>query len=487
METKNEFKASLGLTDATMIVVGSMIGSGIFIVSADMVRNVGSSGYLLLGWILTGVLTLIAAVSYGELSAMYPKAGGQYVYLREAYNPLIAFLYGWAFFAVIQTGTIAAVGVAFSKFSAYIFPALSEDSFLLRIQTGVDACGQPSFFSVSAAQIVSIIVVVFLTFINTKGVKGGKLIQGVFTATKLISLFGLIFFGFILAAKSEIWNANWLNAWSAAKYVPKDSCDKALGFTHESLSGFLLMGGMAAAMVGSVFSSDAWNNITFVAGEVKKPEKNIGLSLIFGTLIVTVIYLLMNMMYLSVIPLDQIALAPKDRIGVVASENIFGGAGTIIIALMIMVSTFGCNNGLILSGARVYYTMAQDGLFFKKAGTLNQNSVPAWGLWIQCAWASVLCLSGKYGDLLDYVVFVVLLFYILTIGGIFILRIRKPELHRPYKALGYPILPALYIVLALILSVLLFIFKPQFTYPGLGIVLLGIPIYYVVIRRNTTK
>lgn len=470
--------------DATMIVVGSMIGSGIFIVSADMLRNVGSSGYLILGWVLTGVLTLIAAVSYGELSAMYPKAGGQYVYLREAYNPLVGFLYGWAFFAVIQTGTIAAVGVAFSKFSAYIFPALSEDVLLWKLQTGADACGQPTFFSISAAQVVSILLVLGLTFLNTRGVRSGKIIQSIFTATKLISLFGLIIFGFILAAKAEIWNANWLNAWDAHKIIPKDACNKSLGFDIQSISGIALMGGMAAAMVGSVFSSDAWNNITFVAGEVKNPQRNIGLSLILGTLTVTVIYLLMNMMYLSVIPLEEIAHASKDRVGVVASEKIFGTSGTIIIALMIMISTFGCNNGLILSGARVYYTMAKDGLFFKQAGELNKNSVPEWGLWIQCAWACVLCLSGKYGDLLDYVVFVVLLFYILTIAGIFILRVKKPEAVRPYKAWGYPVLPALYIVLALVLSILLFIFKPQFTYPGLGIILLGIPIYYIAIRNR---
>lgn len=466
---ESEFKQSLGLLDATMIVVGSMIGSGIFIVSADITRNVGGPGYLLLAWVLTGVLTLIAAVSYGELSAMFPKAGGQYVYLREAYNPLVGFLYGWSFFAVIQTGTIAAVGVAFAKFTAYLLPALGDKNILLSL----------GGFNISAAQIVSIIIIVFLTFLNSQGVKNGKWIQTIFTVTKIASLFGLLILGFVLGSKAEIWQGNMEGFWSAFTMKKENGA-----ILTENLIGMAVIPALAVAMVGSIFSSDAWNNITFIAGEVKNPQRNIGLSLFFGTLIVTAIYLLMNLMYLSVIPLKEIAFAPDDRVGVVASEYIFGSNGTKIIALMIMVSTFGCNNGLILSGARVYYTMAKDGLFFKHAGELNKNQVPEWGLWIQCAWASVLCLSGKYGDLLDYVVFVVLLFYVLTIYGIFRLRKQQPNAERPYKAWGYPILPAIYIILASIISILLFIYKPAYTYPGLGIVLVGIPIYYAVIQTK---
>lgn len=472
MQQDAEFKQSLGLLDATMIVVGSMIGSGIFIVSADITRHVGGGAYLLLAWVITGLLTLIAAVSYGELSAMFPKAGGQYVYLREAYNPLVGFLYGWSFFAVIQTGTIAAVGVAFAKFTAYLLPSLGDKNILLDL----------GLIRISAAQIVSIVTIVLLTFLNSQGVKNGKWIQTLFTITKIASLFGLLIMGFLIGAKAEIWNANMEGFWDTFSLKKENGA-----ILKEDLLGLAIVPALAVAMVGSIFSSDAWNNITFIAGEVKNPQKNIGLSLFLGTLIVTTIYLLMNVMYLYVLPLSDIAFAADDRVAVVASEHIFGSVGTIIIALMIMVSTFGCNNGLILSGARVYYTMAKDGLFFKKAGELNKNNVPEFGLWIQCAWAAVLCLSGKYGDLLDYVVFVVLLFYILTIAGIFILRKDRPDAIRPYKAWGYPILPALYILLASVISILLFIYKPSYTYPGLGIVLVGIPIYYVVIQAKKSQ
>jgi len=481
----SHFHRSLGLFDGTLLVIGSMIGSGIFIVSADIVRNVGGAGWLIAVWVITGLMTMTAAISYGELSGMFPKAGGQYVYLKESYNKFIAFLYGWSFFSVIQTGTIAAVGVAFSKFAAYLFPALSEDNKIIKIPIGVDACQQTTFFSISSAQLVSIILIILLTYTNTKGVKGGKVVQNTFTTAKLLSLFGLILAG-IFMFKPEVWNSNWIHAWEATKTVAIDACNPDAGFDVIGISGTLLMGGIAAAMVGSVFSSDAWNNVTFIAGEMKNPQRNIGLSLFFGTLTVTVIYIAANLVYLSVLPLSEIAHAPKDRVAVAASQEIFGSIGTAIIAVMIMISTFGCNNGLILAGARVYYTMAEDGLFFKKAGTLNKAGVPQWALWAQCIVASILCLSGKYGDLLDMISFVVVIFYVLTIAGIFILRRQRPNAERPYKAFGYPLLPLLYIIMGLAFCVLLIIYKPQFTWPGLIIVLTGIPIYYFVNRRNNT-
>jgi APA family basic amino acid/polyamine antiporter len=489
MEKENQdgsFKRELGLLDGTMLVVGSMIGSGIFIVSADIVRNVGSAGWLIAVWVITGLMTMTAAISYGELSGMYPKAGGQYVYLKESYNKLIAFLYGWSFFAVIQTGTIAAVGVAFSKFAAYLIPALSEDNKLLQIQTGLDSCNSPTYFSVSSAQLMSIAVIALLTYSNTRGVKGGKWIQNIFTSTKLLALFGLIVAGFVMF-KPEVWNANWANTWMATKAALVDSCNPASGFSVTPIAGAALLGGIAAAMVGSVFSSDAWNNVTFIAGEMKNPKRNIGLSLFLGTLIVTVIYVCANLVYLAVLPMDEIAHATKDRVAVSASTVIFGGIGTALIAVMIMVSTFGCNNGLILAGSRVYYTMAQDGLFFKSAGKLNKHGVPQWALWAQCLVAAILCLSGKYGDLLDMISFVVVIFYVLTIGGIFILRKRLPDAERPYKAFGYPLLPALYMILGISFCVLLIWFKPQFTWPGLIIVLIGIPIYYLTKSKEVVR
>ena len=467
-ETNTGFKPSLSAFDATMIVAGSMIGSGIFIVSADITRNVGSAGWLVAVWLLTGFMTLTAALSYGELSAMFPKAGGQYVYLKESYNPLLGFLYGWSFFSVIQTGTIAAVGVAFSKFAGYFFPSLEMTDANILFQLG--------FLKIYPAQLLSIAIIVLLTYINTKGVQGGKMIQSTFTITKLASLFGLIGFGFLLASKASIWDANWTNAWDM-KTIASDG-------SATPIFGVAILGAIAASMVGSIFSSDAWNNVTFIAGEIKNPQRNIGLSLFLGTLIVTVIYISANLMYLSVLPLNEIANAPADRVAVAAYNVIFGNIGTYVIAVMIMVSTFGCNNGLILAGARVYYTMAQDGLFFKKAGTLNKNAVPAWALWAQCIVAALLCLSGRYGDLLDMVSFIVVIFYILTIIGIFILRKKRPELERPYKAFGYPVLPAIYILMGTCFCVLLIIYKPNFTWPGLIITLLGVPLYYLALRNQ---
>ncbi len=460
-----KFKPVLGLWDATMIVAGSMIGSGIFIVSADILRNVGGAGWLIAVWVITGFMTISAAVSYGELSGMFPKAGGQYVYLKEAFNPLIAFLYGWSFFAVIQTGTIAAVGVAFSKFMAYMVPGVSEDLVLLDL----------GFLKVSPAQIVSIVIIVLLTYINTRGIKGGKAIQTTFTVTKLLSLFGLIIFGFVMA-DGEVWSANWSDAWNLTSLDADGSVQ-----SYITIAAF---GAIAAAMVGSIFSSDAWNNVTFIAGEIKNPEKNIGLSLFLGTLIVSIIYISANVMYTAVLPLHDIAFAEKDRVAVAASNAIFGNVGTIIIALMIMVSTFGCNNGLILAGARVYFTMAKDGLFFKQAGELNKFSVPQLALWVQCIVACLWSLSGKYGDLLDMVSFVVVLFYLLTILGIFLLRKSRPNAERPYKAFGYPILPTIYILMGVTFCLLLIIYKPKFTWPGLIITLIGIPIYYAALQRK---
>ncbi len=468
MADSPHFNRSLGLLDGTLIVIGSMIGSGIFIVSADITRNVGNAGWLIVVWLITGFMTITAAVSYGELSGMFPKAGGQYVYLKEAYNPFVAFLYGWSFFAVIQTATIAAVATAFSKFTAYLWPAVGED-------VQVFAVGK---LHVSAAQLLGILLILLLTWVNTRGIKEGKLIQRIFTATKIISLFGLIIFG-LMAVKSDVWHANWgENAWKIG--AGKAGATGWEVLAYPSLAAVL--GAIAASMVGSVFSSDAWNNVTFVAGEMKNPQRNIGLSLFFGVLVVTIIYVSANVMYTGVLSMQDIAGAEKDRVAVAASNAIFGNAGTIIIALMIMVSTFGCNNGLILAGSRVYYTMAKDGLFFKPAASLNKNAVPQWALWSQALVASVLCLSGRYGDLLDMISFVVVLFYVLTILGIFILRKKAPNHPRPYKAFGYPLLPLLYIIMGLGFCGLLLAYKPDYTWPGFYIVAIGIPFYFVARR-----
>lgn len=471
MTQSNQFKPSLGLLDATLLVAGSMIGSGIFIVSADITRHVGSAGWLLVVWLITGFMTLTAALSYGELSAMFPKAGGQYVYLKESYNPLVGFLYGWSFFSVIQTGTIAAVAVAFSKFTGTFIDVfdMTEANFLFQVGA----------VKIYPAQLLAIGTILLLTYINTMGVEGGKKIQTFFTAVKLLSLFGLIVLGFAIGFKSSTWQANFTDAFNMQSLSKVGE-----SFSSTPVVGVAMLGAMAAAMVGSIFSSDAWNNVTFIAGEVKNPSKNIGLSLLLGTLIVTCIYLLANVMYLGVLPLNDIAFAQQDRVANAASAAIFGSWGSYIIAAMIMISTFGCNNGLILAGARVYYSMAKDGLFFAKAGELNKNSVPAWALWAQAVVASLLCLSGRYGDLLDMVSCIVVLFYALTIFGIFILRKKQPNTPRPYRAFGYPVLPAIYIAMATVFCGLLVAYKPEFTWPGLGITALGIPIYFFVKRSK---
>jgi len=471
MSQQNEFKPSLGLLDATMVVAGSMIGSGIFIVGADITRNVGSAGWGIAVWLITGIMTIIAATSYGELSAMYPKAGGQYVYLKEAYNPLVGFLYGWSFFAVIQTGTIAAVGVAFAKFAGYFFPALNmqEQNILFTLGS----------IKIYPAQLVSIAVVVLLTQINTRGVKEGKIIQTTFTVSKLLALFGLILCGFLFVDHSH-WAENWTTGMNSQKALI--AADGSI--TWEAIGGITLLGAIAASMVGSIFSSDSWNNVTFIAGEIKNPKRNIGLSLFLGTLIVTIIYIAANLMYLNVLPMAQIAKPEEDRLAVAAASVIFGSAGRAIIAVLIMVSTFGCINGLVMAGARVYYTMAQDGLFFKQAATLNKNAVPQWALWSQAVVAALLCLSGRYGELLDMVSFVVVIFYVLTIIGIFILRKKKPEMERPYKAFGYPVLPLIYVLMGTSFCVLLVMFKPEYTWPGLIITLLGVPLYFFALRSS---
>lgn len=457
-----------------MIVAGSMIGSGIFIVSADMLKDLGSAGWLILAWLITGFMTIIAALSYGELSAMYPKAGGQYVYLKEAYNPMIAFLYGWSFFAVIQTATIAAVGVAFSKFAGYFFPVLElkDENVLLTIGS----------LKVYPAQLVAIALIFLLTYTNTKGVQGAKWVQNIFTSTKILALFGLIIFGFI-AANPAVWKMNWADAWTPLKAVFSNATNLS-DLQWEPITGVVLLGAMASAMVGSIFSSDAWNNVTFIAGEIKNPKRNIGLSLFLGTSLVTLIYVSCNLMYVSVLPVQDLAFAPENRVAVAAANAIFGNAGMYVIAILIMISTFGCNNGLILAGARVYYTMAKDDLFFKKAGELNKNAVPEWALWTQCIIASIFCLSGKYGDLLDMISFVVVIFYVMTIAGIFILRRKKPLAERPYKAFGYPVLPALYMLMGISFCILLIVFKPKFTWPGLIITLIGIPLYYLALKSK---
>ncbi len=484
MSELKEFKRDIKLLDATLIVVGIMIGSGIFIVSADIARTVGSAGWLLVVWGVTGVITLVGALSYGELGGLFPQAGGQYVYLREAYNPLVAFLYGWTCFMVIQTGSIAAVGVAFAKYLAVLIPALDESH-------AINIAGD---FKISSAQIVAIAMICFLTWVNTRGVHTGKLIQNVFTFAKVGSMVGIIVLGLVIGYNHDVVTANLAHFWEAKRITLGDS-----GTITEvlQLSGYSLVAAIAVAQVGSLFSSDGWNNLTFAAAEVVNPRKNIPLALLFGTLIVTALYISVNLAYLVTLPVEGsvngsvlehgIQFATNDRVGAASAEMIFPGTGALIMAVLIMISTFGCNNGMILAGARCYYAMAKDKLFFSRVGELNTKSVPAFALWLQCGWASLLCLTGKYGDLLDYVIFAVLLFYIATIVGIFILRRKMPDAERPVRAVGYPFLPILYIVMAFTISVVLLIEKPAFTYPGLGIVLAGIPVYYIWRSKQNEK
>lgn len=438
----------LNVFDSTMLIIGSMIGSGIFIVSAQMSRELLQPGYLILAWLATMLLTVFAALSYGELAASMPKAGGQYVYLNHAYGKLFGFLYGWTFFTVIQTGTIAAVAIAFAKFSGLVFTPVSDKSIIFQL----------GFIVLSTEKLVALVVIIMLSVYNFLPVKSGALLQNIFTVSKIGALIFLILAGL----------------WYIISHEPKPIVWFIPSADHK-----ITLGLFSAALVGSIFSSDAWNNVTFTAGEIKNPQKNLPLSLFIGTMSVTLIYVLVNLIYVYALPFEAIQNAEADRVGTALLQLVFGETGGIIMAFLIMVSTFGCINGLILSGARVYYAMALDKLFFKKAATLNKHQSPQYAITIQAIWACMLVFSGTYSNLLDYVVFAVLLFYILTVAGIFVLRMKEPNMQRPYKVIGYPILPLMYILFALIICISLLIYKPLFTYPGLFIVLSGIPVYYV--------
>ncbi len=478
MEPTREFQRELRRLDSTMIVIGSMIGSGIFIVSADIARTVGGPGWLLMSWVVAGVLTVIGALSYGELAGMLPRAGGQYVYLREAYNPLVAFLYGWTLFTVIQTGTIAAVAMAFAKFTAVLVPALGEDVVLF------DA----GLFQVTAARLVAIGSIVVLTAVNRRGLHGGRLLQNTFTLAKLAAVLGLVALGLTLAPRVPALAANLHDFWRAGQVHVSGG---AVAFVP--LAGLALWSALGASLVGSLFASVTWENITFTAGEVVEPRRTIPFSLGVGAGVVIAIYLLANVAYLRLLPVwgtptaadvagRGIQFATADRVGTAAATAMLGGPGAILMAVLVMVSTFGCNNGQILAGARVYYAMARDGLFFRRAGELNARGVPGGALVVQAVWAGLLCLSGTYGNLLDYVVFAVLIFYILTVAGLFVLRRTRPDAERPYRAFGYPVVPALYILVAAAVAVNLLITRPTYTWPGLVIVLLGLPVYFLWTR-----
>lgn len=478
MESK--LKQSLGLLDATLLVAGSMIGSGIFIVTAPMMRDIGSAAWMIVLWVLTGLITIFAALSYGELAGMMPNAGGQYVYIQRAYGKMMSFLYGWTVFTVIQTGVIAAVAVAFAKYAGVFFPVLN-DVFL-----------DTSLVNVSYGQLVAIGSIMVLTMLNSRGVQNGKILQLIFTAAKLFALFALIVLGLAIGLKTDVFMQNFDHMWDAYKTIqlPSGELDTI------PLSGFALIGALGATIINSLFSSDAWNNVTFIAGEIKDPKKNIPKSLFFGTTIVTIIYILANLAYLALLPKggdptaadavgQGIMFAANDRVGAGAASVIFGGLGITMMAALIMISTFGCNNGLILAGSRLFYAMSSDGLFFKQAKKLNQFNVPSVAMWIQGIWASILCLSGKYGDLLVYSTFASLLFYVLTIFGIFILRKKEPETERPYKAFGYPIIPALYILITLAICIDLLVYDLRNAGMGLLIVLIGIPVYFIADRKKS--
>lgn len=480
MSEKHHLQRSLNLIDATSLVAGSMIGSGIFIVTAAMARDVGSAGWLIVLWVITGMLTMAAALSYGELAGMMPNAGGQFVYIQRAYGKLVSFLYGWTVFTVIQTGVIAAVAVAFAKYTAVFFPVLDTKLF---------AMGETYAFTYK--QVVAMASILLLTYINTRGVKTGKSIQLFFTAAKLIALFSIIILGLYVGLQTDVLSNNFANMWDASKTTlnPDGSV------TVTEIAGLALLGAMGATIINSLFSSDAWNNVTFIAGEIKDPKKNIPRSLFLGTLIVTIIYILANIAYLALLPMqgtpdagtvmgNGIMFPPDDRVGAAAANVIMGNIGVFVMAGLIMVSTFGCNSGLILSGGRLFYAMAKDKLFFRQAGELNNNDVPAKALWFQCFWACVLCISGRYGDLLTYATFASLIFYILTIYGIFILRKKEPEAERPYKAFGYPLVPVLYIAVTALICIALLIYDTKSTGLGLFIVALGVPVYYLFLDKK---
>ncbi len=484
--SKEGFIRGLGLLDSTMIVAGTMIGSGIFIVSADISRQVGAPGWLLVVWLITGFLTVVAGISYGELAAMMPKAGGMYIYLKEAYSPFWGFLYGWTHFLVIHTATVAAVAVAFARFSGVLFPQISETSYLIEpVRIGSSSYA----VSLSTAQLVGIAMIVLLTWMNTRGLNLGRLVQNIFTFAKTGSLIALIVLGIAVGLISypEIAAANFGDLWT----VRGNLQDVGHGLTAATTFGLFV--GICVAQTNSLFSADAWHNVTFTAGEVKNPKRNLPLSLLLGTGGVIVLYLLANVAYLTTLTFEDIQNVPSDRVGSAAAEVIFPGFGAALMAAAIMVSTFGCNNGLIIAGPRAYYTMARDGLFFKSAGRLNKFHVPAWAIVIQGIWAALYVLprtvrtaadgtvtyGNLYGDLLTYVISASLIFYILTIIAIFVLRAKQPEAERPYKAFGYPILPALYVIGASVILVVLFVFQTTATWPGLLIVLTGVPVYFI--------
>ena len=488
------FVKAIGLFDGTMIVVGSMIGSGIFIVAADIARQTGSAGGLLLTWILTGVLTIIAALSYGELAALFPHAGGQYVYLREAFSPLWGFLYGWTLFLVIQTGTIAAVAIGFARYLGVLFPSISPKTWI------IPPINFSSKFAVSLSvqQLVGVLMIIFLTYLNTRGVRLGKWIQNIFTSAKMLALAGLILICVFIGRNASAIADNFTHLWAIRN---ANTIEPGLGFlkgimpTVTAGSGWYgLLLALAVAQVGSLFSADAWNNIGFLGAEVKNPKRDVALSMVFGTVIVISLYCLANLAYLCALPLGQIQNAPDDRVATAALSAVFGPSGALIMAIAIIISTFGCNNGLILAGSRVAYAMAKDGLFFRATGKLNEKGVPGTALVYQGMWIVVLILlrtrkpDGTYGNLysnlLDYVVFAALLFYVLTILGIFLLRFRRPDLPRPYKAFGYPLLPLLYIVAAGGIMGVLLLYETQTAGMGMAIVLIGLPVYWLWARAK---
>lgn len=494
-----QFVQGMGLFSATAIVMGSMIGSGIFIVSAEMSRGLGSPALLIAAWLVTAVMTMIGALSYGELAAMMPKAGGQYVYLREALGPLWGFLYGWTLFLVIQTGTIAAVGVAFGKFLGVFFPSVSGSNWIWHIghvppwHVGPMMLGNMDI-GLNTANLAAIVVITLLTLLNTMGVKMGSAVQNVFTSAKVLALVAVVLVGLVAKNATAIaanFGAGWHNFWAGAGWGTLHAVQVGVGGPTVYV-GLLTM--VAAVQVGSLFSSDSWNNVTFTAGEIRDPKRNIPLSLVIGTGVVLLLYVLCNFVYLSVLPMAGdpaattivgrgIQFASEDRVATAVMERAFAGYGAKLMAAVILISTFGCLNGLLMAGARVYYAMSRDGLFFKSVGKLSEGSkTPVNSLWVQWVWTCLLCLSGSYGQLLEYVIFAVLVFYILTITGLFVLRRTQPEAVRPYRAFGYPVLPGLYIVMALWICVVLLRYKPQYTWPGLMLVLLGIPVYLVWTR-----
>lgn len=476
------FIRELGLFDSAMIVIGAMIGSGIFIVPADMARNIGSPGWLLVAWLFTAVVTVAAALSYGELAAMMPKAGGMYVYLREAFSPVLGFLYGWTLFTVIQTGTIAAVAVGFARFTGVLVPAISEQQYIIppiHLSSGY-------VISLSTGQLTAIVVIAFLTWTNSRGIRYGKIVQNLFTSAKVIALAALILLGFVFF-KHDAVAANFGNFWGVRDVTP-------LTASLSSLTAFGLFAAICVSQSGSLFSADSWHDITFAAGEVKDPGRTMPRALVLGTICVTVLYLLANVAYLLVLPLKAIQHAPSDRVATAMLQAIFPGWGTVLMAIAIMISTFGCMNALILAGPRVYYSMGQDGVFPKSAGTLNRARVPGWSLLIQGIWSAALVLprtyspithtyGSLYSNLLDYVISAALIFYVLTIAGIIRLRIKQPNANRPYRAWGYPFIPFVYMVGGTVVLVCLFAFRPASTWPGLLIVLIGVPVYWITKAR----